>query len=198
MRHVAHFCVTFLVRNDGKAPPMRHRFGPKRRRNRRDRQKPLFYSCLREARQCTEVTHGVRSQLGEETDPGLSARATYASFICYRARKPGSMLRFAVLRHMPKPSLPKETPFFGDATHARRRSISLETNTANASLTTSSHAAAPSHGGQSAAALMSGWAVLFHRPRSCQAKVDETLTSAIAITVGRSAPAKTEPAKTFW
>ena len=59
MRHVAHPCVTFRAGNDGKASLMRHRFGPKRRRNPDDDQKPRLYRRLSEAHPCTEVTHGV-------------------------------------------------------------------------------------------------------------------------------------------
>jgi hypothetical protein len=39
MRHMAHSCVAFSAENDAEATPMRHRFGQKRRPNRRDGEK---------------------------------------------------------------------------------------------------------------------------------------------------------------
>jgi hypothetical protein len=84
----------------------------------------------------------------------------------------------AVLRPMPEPEHAQER----GCRPARGGSISPETTSADASSTRGSHVAAYGNGADPAAALMCGRADAFHHPRSCQAKVDETLTRVIVTT----------------
>jgi hypothetical protein len=159
MRHVAHGCVTFRAGNDAKASPMRHRFGPKRRRNPDDGQKPRFYRCLSETRPGTEVTHGVH----------------FAPGPC-RIRRAIVEAAPAPLRN---PSMTRRTSRRCRLPHGR--SLPLEPSPAHASSTITSHGRDSIAWRASAAALCLARTALFHHPRSCRAKVNETLTRALLI-----------------
>ena len=137
-----------------------------------------------EAHLCTEVTHCVHSPGGgtrsaKKSIRDLSARLTLALATCSRARKLGPRFDPPPLRHLPKPSLPKNLS--GVPPRSCRRSSSLETQAPHAPLPIAStcRGPMPCHGGGIHRALKRGRAGPFHHPRPCQAKVNEAFTRSI-------------------